>query len=311
MVWSWHLGCQKCVLLSQAGWPTDQLHAHHTSTGSRGTSLPLHVYSACLAQNHAIVVGSGQCCALTHTVCITCNTYSALHHTETSYSFTVGCPKHLIIISFTHAVRDSLSFNLTVEPCSPVRAGRNACLSLPKHGDSMCWQVALHPHVLRKQVWAGCVSSMQRKGCRHEQATLHQGLRPLFLFCDLLKGSKPMGSASVWGSCLRSLSVLYEYKMRWNSKQINKCGRKPHLPFSFPFRILKRVHPVLGSSDGEGVNFSFLCPLVSIYNTRHHCDKYLCSGVNGYRRKWYPVRIPAKGFCTPRTPVTFKGDLFM
>lgn len=68
------------------------------------------------------------------------------------------------------------------------------------------------------------------------------------------------------------------------------------------------MQPALGSSDGEGDDFSLLCPLVSIY-TRHRCDRYFFSGVNGYRRKWHPEearqRIPARGFCAQCTAAHF------
>lgn len=47
------------VFLSQTDWLAVRLHAHHIATGSRGTSLLLHAYSACVAQNHAIVVDLG------------------------------------------------------------------------------------------------------------------------------------------------------------------------------------------------------------------------------------------------------------
>lgn len=59
VLWSYHFSTHKYTFLSQTDWPAVRLHAHHIATGSRGTSLLLHAYSVCIAQNHAIVVGLG------------------------------------------------------------------------------------------------------------------------------------------------------------------------------------------------------------------------------------------------------------
>lgn len=122
-------------------------------------------------------------------------------------------------MSLTHTVRDPISFNLSGKRCAHVRARLEACLSPAKHGASTCWQVALQrsvcvkvrssspapsPAILRLTgslcageaglSLGGHFFSVQRKGCRHEQAaTHHQRLRPAFIFCDLLKGSKRVG----------------------------------------------------------------------------------------------------------------------
>lgn len=141
VLWSRRFGCQKCVLLSQTDWPPVQLHAHHISTGSHGTSLLLHAYSACITQNHAIVVEDWHTHARTHTVCNmpkACRTFAC---TRTFYSFPVGqfftkhWPKHLIITSLIHA----LSSDFPGDWCPRVRAGLGACCSLAEQRGGCRW----------------------------------------------------------------------------------------------------------------------------------------------------------------------------
>lgn len=101
--------------------------------------------------------------------------------------FTKDWPKHLIITSLTHAVRDLLSSNLSGEHGTHIRARIKACLSLAECGARLCWQVALQrgvcgkvcnfspapalpssyslcPHVLGRLVWAWVVVSSECKG---------------------------------------------------------------------------------------------------------------------------------------------------
>lgn len=161
--------------------------------------------------------GSGLCCAHTHTVCSTPSACRTLPHTRTFYSFPVDWPKHVIIMSLTHAMRDPLSPNLCAGCCTHVRARLDICLSI--NVIPRCWGGWSEPR--------GCLLGTWRKGCR--QLLFLKGSDHHLHFLTCWRAINPWVQW-VFEGAFCHLNQFYN-NMRLNLKQTCKCGGQPHLSF--------------------------------------------------------------------------------